>query len=83
MPYQVLIHKKTQKKFDKLDDNELKERLREVFKLLVEPFNLDTIKISGEEHTYRTRVGKYRILEIIREGVVYVADFDTRGRIYK
>lgn len=83
MAYQVLIHKRARRKFEKLKDHELKERLREVFRLLSEPFSLDTIKIQGEEHTYRTRLGKYRILEIIQEGVVYVVDFDVRGKIYK
>jgi len=80
---EVLIHKKVQKKFDTLKDTELKERLREVFRLLSEPFNLDTIKIQGQQDTYRTRVGKYRILEIIHDNVVYVIDFDIRGKIYK
>ena len=49
----------------------------------VEPFSLDTVKIEGEEHTYRTRIGKYHILETIQDGVVYIIDFDVRGRIYK
>lgn len=83
MPYEVMIHKKAEKKFEKLDDGDLKERLREAFKLLAEPFNLDTIKIQGEENTYRTRIGKYRILEIIKGGKVYIVDFDVRGKIYK
>ncbi len=83
MPYAVMIHKKAQDKFNKIREQELKDRLREVFKLLSEPFNLDTIKIHGEECTHRTRVGKYRILEVIRDGVVYIVDFDIRGKVYK
>ena len=80
---QVLIHKKAQKKFEKLSDTELKERLKDAFKLLSDPFSLDTIKIKGEEHTYRTRIGKYRILFIIEDKSVYIVDFDTRGKVYK
>ncbi len=78
-----MLHKNVQKKFEKLVDTELKERLREVFGLLNEPFVLDTIKIQGQEHIYRTRVGKYRVLEVIEDGIVYVVDFDTRGKVYK
>jgi mRNA-degrading endonuclease RelE of RelBE toxin-antitoxin system len=80
---QVLIHKKAKKKFDNLLDADLKERLRDAFKLLSDPFGLDTIKIKGEEKAYRTRIGKYRILFLIEEQTVYIVDFDTRGKIYK
>ena len=81
--YPVLIHKKAQKKFEKLGDEQLKERLREAFKLLSDPFSLDTIKMQGEENTYRTRVGKYRILWIKENDILYIVDFDVRGKIYK
>jgi mRNA-degrading endonuclease RelE of RelBE toxin-antitoxin system len=80
---QVLVHKKAKKKFEKIADSDLKERLKDAFKLLSDPFSLDTIKIKGEEHTYRTRIGKYRILFIIEDKTVYIVDFDTRGKVYK
>jgi len=80
---QVVIHKKAKKKFEKIADSGLKERLKDAFKLLSDPFSLDTIKIKGEEHTYRTRIGKYRILFIIEDKTVYIVDFDTRGKVYK
>jgi len=83
MAFQVLIHKKAQRKLQKLRDKNLRERLKEVFRLLSEPFLLDTVKIEGEEKTYRTRIGKYRILYIIEENVVYIMNFDTRGKVYK
>ncbi|MCX6768170.1 MAG: type II toxin-antitoxin system RelE/ParE family toxin [Candidatus Micrarchaeota archaeon] len=83
MVYEVVVHEKARRKFDKLRDTVLKERLQELFKLLSEPFNLDTVKIKGEENVYRTRIGKYRVLEVIRDGMVYVVDFDHRGKIYK
>jgi len=79
----VLIHKKAKKKFEKILDLNLKERLKEVFKLLSDPYNLDTIRVKGEEHTYRTRIGKYRILYFIEDKTVFIVDFDTRGKIYK
>ena len=79
----VLIHKRAKKKFDKISDEALRERVKEAFRLLSDPFSLDTIKIKGEEHTYRTRIGKYRILYIVQDKTVYIVDFDTRGKIYK
>lgn len=83
MKFNVLIHKKARKKFEKIYDKDLKERLKEAFKILSDPFSLDTIKIKGEEHTYRTRIGKYRVIYVIRDKTVYIVDFDTRGKIYK
>lgn len=83
MGFEVLIHKRAKSKLDKLKDSGLKGRLTEAFGLLSDPFSMDTVKIHGEEHTYRTRIGKYRIIHIIEGGTVYVVDFDTRGKIYK
>lgn len=83
MGFQVLMHKKAKSKLDKLKDSSLKERLSEAFNLISDPFSMDTVKIHGEEHTYRTRIGKYRVLCIIKGGTVYIVDFDTRGKIYK
>ena len=67
----------------KLVNELLKERLKEAFKLLSDPFNLDTIKIQGQDDTYRTRIGKYRILWIKEDQIIYIFDFDVRGRVYK
>ena len=83
MAYELLIHKKAQKKFEALGDSELKKRLAEVFGLLSEPFTLDTIKLQGQPNGYRTRVGKYRILMKIEGNTVYIVDFDVRGKVYK
>lgn len=83
MWYQVFIHKKIKKKFDRIRDQVLKNRLKDVFMLLSDPFALDTIKIIGEEDTFRTRIGKYRILFILQKNAVFIIDFDIRGNIYK
>ena len=73
------------KKF--LDDAniQLKERLKLKISLLTEPFEVDSIKIKGEEDTYRTRLGDYRILFLIQkeEQIVVVVRIDKRSRIYK
>ncbi len=83
MVFDIRIHKHAKKKFERVKDQELKARLKEAFSLLSEPFNLDTVKIQGERGTFRTRIGKYRILFVIEGKTVYIVDFDTRGKIYK
>jgi mRNA interferase RelE/StbE len=83
MKFTVLVHKKALKKLEKLSDEDTKDRLKEAFKLMSDPYSLDTIKISGEENVYRTRIGKYRILFIKEGDMLYITDFDTRGKIYK
>ena len=82
MPFKVLIHERAKKKLGKTGEL-LGDRLKQAFRLLSDPFSLDTIKIKGQEHTYRTRMGKYRILFFIEGKTVHVVDFDTRGKIYK
>ena len=82
MLFEVFIHAKAKKKFERMDEA-LGHRIRGALRLLGEPFSLDTIKIRGEDHKYRTRIGKYRILFFIRGKNIYVVDFDARGKIYK
>ena len=83
MAFEVYIHKKAERKLDKIRDIGLKERLKNAFKLLSEPFSLDTVEMEDEESTYRTRIGRYRVLWVLEKGVVYIVDFDTREKAYK
>jgi len=43
----------------------------------------DIKPISGEENTYRIRVGKYRILATIIEHTVLITKIGPRGDVYK
>ncbi len=70
-----------------LDDAEiqLKDRLKLKISLLSDPYEIDSIKIKGEENTYRTRLGDYRILFLIQkeEQIIVVIRIDKRSRVYK
>lgn len=82
MPFKVLIRHKAKKKIEKCE-RDVKERMEGVFGLLNEPFKLHTVKLRGEEGSYRTRVGKHRILFVLIKDTVYILDFDYRGKVYK
>ena len=43
----------------------------------------DITPISGEEKTYRIRVGKYRMLATIIENIVVITKIGPRGDVYK
>ncbi|MFQ6055815.1 MAG: type II toxin-antitoxin system RelE/ParE family toxin [Methanosarcinales archaeon] len=49
------------------------------------PYDIDYLKVKGEKDTYRTIVGKYRILYLIFEDkkLVTVIKVDKRSRVYK
>jgi mRNA interferase RelE/StbE len=81
--YEVFIHKKAERKLDKIREAGLKGRLTDAFRLLSEPFSLDTVKMEDEENTYRTRIGRYRILWVLDNEAVCIVDFDTREKAYK
>ena len=53
--------------------------------LLSNPFEVDSIKIKGEDDTFRTRLGDYRILFLIQNDkqIVIVVKIDKRSRVYK
>lgn len=50
---------------------------------LSEGMPLDIKPITGEENTYRIRVGKYRILLEIIEKTVLISRIRSRGDVYK
>jgi mRNA interferase RelE/StbE len=43
----------------------------------------DIKKLKGQDDTYRSRAGKYRIIYKIIDNVVFVRDIGSRGQIYK
>jgi len=43
--------------------------------------HLDTVKIAGEDNTFRLRSGDFRVYE--RERLVVVTKIDHRSRVYK
>ena len=43
----------------------------------------DVIKLSGYRGLYRLRIGDFRILYKIKDGVILVDKIDNRGQAYK
>lgn len=83
--YQVIIHNKTQAFIKELQPS-YQDKIREILKTLESnPFSYPYIKIRGEEHIFRIRMGEYRILyevhNLLRQ--VIILKIDTRSKIYK
>jgi len=65
MPFSVEVHKKAAKALEKLEPT-TRERIKEALRCLQDepvPITIyDVVKLEGSAHTYRIRVGKYRII---------------------
>ncbi len=85
MKYKLDIKASALKTLEKIDPI-YKKKIRDRIRLLeTEPRHHGSIKLSGEENAYRTRVGKYRIIYEIydSEVLVSVVHVDHRKDIYR
>ncbi len=59
--------------------------LEKIDLLQTEPRHHGSVKLSGREHAYRTRVGKYRIIYEIYDAkvLVIVVNVDHRKDVYR
>ncbi|MCD7724316.1 MAG: type II toxin-antitoxin system RelE/ParE family toxin [Clostridiales bacterium] len=80
--YQIIIKKKAKKFIDKLPANEKRKIVAEIERL---PNGEDIKKLKGHGDLFRLRVGDYRIIYTVDDGIltVYVIDVGNRGDIYK
>lgn len=84
--YEVQIERGAQKWLAKLRDKKLLERLSDAIDKLAEnPRRMGAEKLSGYSNRYRFRVGDYRIVYEIHDGVlvVLVLDIGDRKEIYR
>ena len=81
MKYRVIIEKKAEKFIRKQGKKDQERLLKAVYKL---PEGTDMKKLKGSE-MFRLRVGNYRILYAINDGikVITVENIDNRGDVYK
>ncbi|WP_128914919.1 type II toxin-antitoxin system RelE/ParE family toxin [Granulicella sibirica] len=83
MPLQVEYHKSAEKYLEKLDQplqNRIKKKIEEI---AAEPDN-PRLSLPLAATTKRgSRVGKYRILLLVKEPLLYVVEVDSRGQIYR
>ena len=86
MSYAIKYAKQVEKFLDKHKDLQPKV-LSALEQIAQNPFNnaLDIKKLQGEEHKYRLRIGKYRLLyEIIESQIlIYAYKAQSRGDVYK
>ena len=86
MSYAIKYAKQVEKFLDKHKDLQPKV-LTALEQIAQNPFDsaLDIKKLQGEEHKYRLRIGKYRLLyEIIDEQIlIYAYKAQSRGDVYK
>ncbi len=89
MSFLVLVSREFEREFRKLAEG-FKNRIRELFRALASnpvPWKkFDVAKIKGREHTYRVRIGRYRIIYEIdkKKKIVRVLKLKLRDeRTYK
>lgn len=85
MKYQVKVVASAKKSLKNIEAQYVKKILEKIDLLEINPRHQGSIKMSGKENTYRTRVGKYRIIyEIYDEKViVVVVNIDHRKDVYR
>mgnify|MGYP006075004781 CR=1 FL=1 len=81
MKYRIIIEKRAEK-FIRIQEKKEQERLLNAISKL--PEGTDIKKLKGSE-LFRVRVGNYRVLYTIDEGikVITIENIDNRGDVYK
>lgn len=86
--YKVIAHRRVYKFISNLEDENLKDRIKEhLAKLENYPITLremDIEKIKGLEKTFRIRIGKHRIIFHVdkTEKTIYVTHAEARKKVY-
>lgn len=85
MRYQVKVAASAKKSLQNIESQYAKKILERINLLEIDSRHPGSIKLSGKNNTYRTRVGKYRILyEIYDDKVlVLVVNIDHRKDVYR
>ena len=85
MKYTVQIRPTALKTISKLEKKIAQKIMERIDFLAIEPRHHGSIKLSGDENAYRTRVGKYRIIYEIYDSqiLVSVINVDHRKDVYR
>lgn len=85
MKYTVKIKASALKSIAKIEKKFIQKIMEKIDLLETDPRHQGSIKLSGEENAYRTRVGKYRIVYEIYddEVLVSVINVDHRKDVYR
>jgi len=79
--WRVIIVNSAKKNFSRLPKNDSELIEKAIDQMELNPFSGDIIKLSGEESTWRRRVGNYRIIfEILSEkNIIYIFRVERRA----
>ena len=83
--YKIEVKRSALKDLGKLDKRTIHQIMSKMESLAKNPRPVQSLKLSGSEHSYRLRVGKYRLLYQINETakIVIVFAIGHRKDIYK
>lgn len=85
MKYRVEVIASAKKSLKSIEAQYVKKIQERIDLLEIDPRDNGSIKLSGKEDTYRTRVGKYRIVYEIYDSkvLVMIVNIDHRKDIYR
>ena len=85
--YLIIHHKLFEKEILRIPKHIQQKTYRILASIKSNPISLapNTTSFKGYKNTYRTRIGKYRLVYQIRnnEKIIFVLGIDTRGEVYK
>ena len=87
--YTIIAHKRVSKALSKIQEQALKNRMRESIEKLTDyPLclrDLDVEKLQGLDRAFRIRVGRYRIIFHVdkKKRVIFVTHLGKRESVYE
>ena len=87
--YSVFLHRKALKALEELQQQEVKEKIKETIQSLTRyPLSLrdiDVEKLQGLERAFRIRVGRYRVIFQVdkQERTIFVTHIEKRESVYE
>lgn len=85
MKYQVFLNKKAEKTLSKMEKSIAKRISEKITQISEDPRHNGAIKLSGEENSYRVKIGDYRIIYEIYDSkiIVIITNIGDRKEVYK
>lgn len=78
--YQVEWKRSARKELRRLPQDVIRRVIEAVDQLAQTPFPAGAIKLSGAEHTYRLRVGEYRVIYTVEQNILFIEIIRVRHR---
>ena len=83
--YKVLVSKSAERSLERVPKEILRKIIKQIENLQKNPYPKGCIKIKGEDHVYRLRQGRYRVIyEILKkERDILILKIGHRGSMYR